>query len=113
MQLYIDGTLQASKTDPATNIAIYDQTANILLGGREWSQKRRYRATTGERGEFFHSNLTTNYIHPFKGSLNEFRVFKNYLSLSQISSIKNYYRDSSVVGNIFYNDNNYRSIRIL
>ncbi len=103
MQLYIDGTLQASKTDPATNIAIYDQTANILIGGRKWSHKRRYRAASGERGVFFHSKLATNYIHPFKGSVNQFRVFKNYLSSNQITSMKNYYRDSSIVGNVFYN----------
>ena len=108
MQLWLDGTLQESiKTDPVANEAIYDATTDVFIGARPWGFKTRentgrVQLATGLTSTY--ANKTKNFIYPFKGSLNHYRLFNRAISTAEISSLKTYYRDSDIVGNLFYNN---------
>jgi len=101
LQLWMDGTLQESaKADPSANEAIYDDISDIYIGAR-----RRYGMTSKTQvkdspGFIKH---VENFVYPFKGDINQYRLFNKALTTDEILSLKTYHRDSDIVGNVFYN----------
>ena len=108
MQMWVNGTLQATKTDPNVNSITKDPTTDIIVGGRRWLYKTRLNGPdTNDRVSglpiFNNVNQAPNFIHPFKGDISMFRLFSRALTTLEISSLYNYLRDTNTIGNIFYN----------
>ena len=105
MQLWLDGTLQESiKDDPAASFAIYDPETDIHIGALPHGHKTRTRETGLDAGNdpIFVGNAK-NFIHPFKGNINQYRAFNRAITSPEITSLFTYKRDSNIVGNVFYN----------
>jgi len=111
MQLWVNGILEQQITDPVAEEWIYDRSTDIFIGARRWGYKTRKKSGVTQalvqgvsRLQATYKNKNKNWIYPFKGSVNEFRLFNRALTTPEISSLKGYYRDSDIVGNIFYNN---------
>ena len=113
MQLWLDGVLQegSSKTDPVANELILDPSTDITIGARPYGNKVRERvggktlSAPGGNGtvsskKFIYKHK--NYIYPFKGSLDSYKIFNRALKTEEVTSLYRNYRDSDIVGNIFY-----------
>ena len=115
MQLWVDGTLQTSKADPMTDEIVADSTTDIHIGARRWGFKsRQYYGQVedmkvGASGTLqkvlrnVFQNRAKNYIYPFKGSMDKFKLMRRALTTPEITSLNTYYRDTNIVGNVFYN----------
>ena len=115
MQLWVDGTLQTQKTDPMAEELVYDATTNIHIGARRWGHKSRQYYGQVQDKKIGSSGTPTvairnvyekrakNYIYPFSGSLDKFKIVNRGLTTPELTSLYNYYRDTNIVGNVFYN----------
>tara|TARA_R100001015_G_scaffold2931_1_gene965 strand:- start:2895 stop:4703 length:1809 start_codon:yes stop_codon:yes gene_type:complete len=114
MQLWVDGTLQTSKADPMADEIVADNTTNIHIGARRWGFKSRTyfgevenkKVVNGQLQTVFQNvfnNKAKNYIYPFKGSMDKFKLMRRALTTPEITSLNTYYRDTNIVGNVFYN----------
>ena len=114
--LFIDGTKEGTdSSDPIKNEKAFDKSADITLGARPWGNKSKtftgevseeYALSSGRTG--FRTNKqfnkrVKNHIYPYSGSMDKFAIVDRALTDSEISSLYNNYRDTDVVGNIFYN----------
>ena len=109
MQLYVDGTIQDSITDPIANVKV-NSGDNIHIGARPYGKKQRARVSefsavsvSNRNNIIRYKEFNENYIFPFKGSIDRFRLFNKGLSTAEVESLYNYKRDSKIVGNVFYN----------
>ena len=101
LQLWMDGTLQESqKVDPSANEAIYDDTSDIYIGARKYLGLE-FKTQVKDSPGFVKG--VENFVYPFKGDINQYRLFNKALTTDEILSLKTYYRDSDIVGNVFYN----------
>ena len=101
LQLWMDGTLQESqKVDPSANEAIYDNTSDIYIGARKYSGLE-FKTQVKDSPGFV--KQVENFVFPFKGDINQYRLFNKALTPDEILSLKTYHRDSDIVGNVFYN----------
>ena len=101
LQLWMDGTLQESqKVDPSANEAIYDNTSDIYIGARKYSGLE-FKTQVKDSPGFV--KQVENFVYPFKGDINQYRLFNKALTPDEILSLKTYHRDSDIVGNVFYN----------
>jgi len=113
MQLWLNGSLVSEEPDPVAEEWIYDRSTDIYIGARPWGYKSREKSgvahvmTQGQIGagtlQNTYKNKSKNYIYPFKGDIMEYRLFNKALTTEEITSLNTYYRDSDIVGNIFYN----------
>lgn len=114
MQLWLDGVLQEeSKTDPMADEAIFDSSTDITIGARPWGNKSR--EVVGGSGQSMvppgsnavqvartYTYKHKNYIYPFSGSIDSYKIFNKSITPTEVISLYRNYRDSNIVGNIFY-----------
>jgi len=105
MKLWIDGELQGGATlypDPlgpntTDGLTTVKPTNNIHIGAKPFGHKTR----VIQDGQYLPKNK--NYVQGFSGSIDRFRVYKKGLTDGEVTSSAMYWRDSNIVGNIFYN----------
>jgi len=114
MQMYVDGALQASKTDPVDGINVGTIHSDIHLGARKWGTQYRERIDIPreqladdleetQEQQYAHTRAT-NYIYPSRASFDQFRVMKKALTAAEALSLHTYYgKDNNIIGNVFYN----------
>ena len=105
MQMFHNGVLSGSITDPIHNVAIRTYE-DIHIGARPYDFK--YREFTGGNyfEQMFHGRYRyskPNFIYPFSGSIDNYRIYKKGLTLLEVQSQYNFSRDTSIIGNVFYN----------
>ena len=101
MQLWLDGNIQGEKVDPVVSESMFDASTDLYIGARPWGFKTRQKLGSAMSSQF--TEIAKNYIHPFKGSVNHYRLFNRALTAAEITSLNLYVRDSDIIGNIFYN----------
>ena len=109
MQLYVNGTIQDSISDPIANVKV-NSGDNIHIGNRPYGNKQRRqvpqfptKAINSQNNIIKYKEYNENYVFPFKGSIDRFRIFNKGLTTAEVSSLYNYKRDSNIIGNVFYN----------
>jgi len=109
MQMYVDGTIQSSISDPIANVKV-NSGDNIHIGTRPYGKKQRRavpqfatKGTNNINNIIKYKEYNENYIFPFKGSIDKFRLFNKGLTTAEVSSLYTYKRDSNIIGNVFYN----------
>jgi len=105
MVMYIDGQQQGGATlypDPVGELSsdgIYtiNSLANIHIGAQPFDIRQKYQKDDIiiPKGK--------NYVRGFSGSVDRFRFYKKGLTSGEITSSAMYWRDSNIVGNVFYN----------
>jgi len=108
MQLWLDGNIQGEKVDPVVSESMFDASTDLFIGVRPWGFKTREHtsntvALPGSNTLPIFTETGRNYIHPFKGSVNNYRLYNKALTTAEITSLNLYVRDSDIVGNLFYN----------
>ena len=117
MELYVDGTIQGSaKDDPMANEHVIG-TGDIHIGARRLGFKSRQfhglvnepitsntgAILGGQRQRRVYNNRAKNYLAPLSGSIDKFKIVNRALTAAEITSLSTYYRDTDIVGNLFYN----------
>lgn len=107
-ELWVDKVKQGSTVDEQFNENI--NGGDIYIGGRRFNEKSRIlRQGLVNNGN---NSQTVNYVaelnnqniaYPFSGSVMQLKVFNKSLVSSEIASLKDYRRDTGIVGNVFYN----------
>jgi hypothetical protein len=91
LKLYIDGTLEATETDSAHDL-VTRTTCNIFVGGRKYGKRTH-------NGNYW---VGENIIHPFKGSMDEIRLFDKGLTAAEVTLLYSSINNSNRVGNVMY-----------
>ena len=91
LKLYIDGTLETTKTDSAHNL-VTRTSCNIFVGGRKYGKRTH-------NGDYWTGE---NIIHPFEGSMDEIRLFDKGLTAGEVTLLDSSINNSNRVGNVMY-----------
>ena len=111
MRLWVDSTYQATAIDDPMANELVPGTGDIHIGARQAGFKSRQffglvnatKANGTNALRRVYDNKAKNYLAPFSGSIDKFKIFNAKLSSVEIYSLNNFYRDTDIVGNVFYN----------
>lgn len=101
LKLYHNGILSQSVTDQAHNLTTYNPGKRLTIGARRYHWKAKY--WHNERAKWVHDFHYKNYIKPFSGSLDEFRIFDKGLDANEIRDLSASLNNTNRVGNVMYN----------
>ena len=117
MRLWVDSSYTTGPIDDPMANELVPGTGDIHIGARQAGFKSRQffglvnepvtsntgAILGGQRQRRVYNNRAKNYLAPFSGSIDKFKIFKTRLNSAEIYSLNNFYRDTDIVGNLFYN----------